>query len=90
MRYDLREVSPASDGYSVSGDLTFHGVTRPVTEICAVLFTGTELRITAAHSFDVREFGVEPPQILRLFVQPEVQIDLELIGSHGTRAKVRV
>ena len=72
-----------ADGrYHVRGELTFHGVTRTGEDEMEVVFLddGT-VRATGRSTFDVRDFGLEPPRILMFRVQPEVQVRVEIIAQ---------
>jgi polyisoprenoid-binding protein YceI len=71
----------AHSRYLVTGDLTFRGVTRSYEDEMefAVLDDGT-IRAGGRATFDVRDFGMEPPRILMFKVEPEVQVRIEIIA----------
>ena len=58
----------------VSGDLTFRGVTNTLRgrDDHHAVDDGT-LRLEGASTFDIRDFGMEPPRILMLRVEPDVE-----------------
>ena len=67
--------TPARDGrYVVRGDLTFRGVTNTLRGRDDDRPTSTTARCgsRAESTFDIRDFGMEPPRILMLTVAPEV------------------
>lgn len=67
--------------YTVEGDLTFRGVTRPHRDEMTIRFEGDHsLRMTGQSTFDVRDFGMEPPRILMLRVEPEVTVRIEIVA----------
>lgn len=68
--------------YRVTGDLTFRGVTRRC-EDDIVLTAVDERRVGLAgeSTFDIRDFGMEPPRILMLRVHPDVKVRIELIAE---------
>jgi polyisoprenoid-binding protein YceI len=80
---EMRSASAlGSDGrFRVEGDLTFHGVTKSITDELRVTREGDQLRIEGEHTFDIRDFGVKPPRILLLRVYPEVQVRIELVAE---------
>ena len=66
----------------MTGDLTFRGVTR----ICEddVVITAVDDRtigLAGESTFDIRDFGMEPPRILMLRVHPDVKVRIELIAE---------
>lgn len=67
--------------YRVSGRLTFRGETRDYEhemEISSV--DDATLRLTGEAVFDIRDFGMEPPRILVLRVEPEVRVTVDIIA----------
>ncbi len=65
-----------SDGrYQVSGEVTFMGQTNTYTDDMdlSVPEEGA-VQLDGSHSFDVRDFGMQPPKILGLRVHPEVTV----------------
>jgi polyisoprenoid-binding protein YceI len=65
----------------MGGDLTFHGVTRPCEgEMELEVLDERTMRLTGESTFDVRDFGVDPPRLLVLKVEPEVVVRVELIA----------
>ena len=65
--------------YAVRGDLTFHGVTREVTgEITVAVPAADALVIEGEQEFDIRDFGVSPPRILMLRVEPDVRVRIHV------------
>lgn len=68
--------------YRVRGDVTFRGQTRSHED--EITFTPTDdgaLRIEGRSTFDVRDFGMEPPRILMLRVHPEVHVAIDAIAE---------
>jgi hypothetical protein len=39
------------------------------------------IRLTGRSSFDVRDFGMEPPRILMLKVEPQVEVKVEIVAE---------
>jgi polyisoprenoid-binding protein YceI len=79
---ELRKMLPtddSDDGYRVSGDITFRGVARHHEDLMHVSRVDDEtIELAGRSSFDIREFGMEPPRILLLKVEPEVEIRVEI------------
>lgn len=70
------------DQYLVSGDLTFRGVTQPYQAPMTISAVDeSTVRLTGAATFDVRDFGMEPPRILMLRVHPEVEVRVEIVAE---------
>ena len=55
--------------YRVSGDVTFRGVARPHQDEMTIKAVDDEtIELAGKSRFDIREFGMEPPQVLMLKV----------------------
>jgi polyisoprenoid-binding protein YceI len=68
--------------YLVTGDLTFRGVTRSYKDRMKVeQLDPTTIRLSGQSTFDVRDFGMEPPRILMLKVEPEVAVRVEIVAE---------
>ena len=77
IRGTVRAVEPHGEAtrYRVSGELEFHGVTRPVEgDVTLRAVGGDTLEIEGERSFDLREHGLEPPRLLMLKVHPDVRV----------------
>jgi polyisoprenoid-binding protein YceI len=68
--------------FRVQGDLTFRGVTRRYTDEMElrVIDGGLTVELRGATTFDIRDFGMKPPRILMLRVEPHVAVRVELVG----------
>jgi polyisoprenoid-binding protein YceI len=78
---ELRE-SGTPGRYLARGDVTFRGVTHTYEdEITISEIDDRTLHIEGAHTFDVRDFGMEPPKILMLRVEPEVKVRIEIVAE---------
>lgn len=81
---DLTEMKESGgDGrYLVRGALTFREVSRTYQDMVTVVQVDQRtLRLEGESSFDVRDFGLEPPRILLLKVEPEVRVTLSIVAE---------
>lgn len=69
------------DRFVVTGELTFRGVTQSYEDSMTVTWVDpTTLKLNGEATFDIRDFGMEPPKILMLRVEPEVAVRVEIIA----------
>jgi polyisoprenoid-binding protein YceI len=67
--------------YRVSGDVTFHGVTRSVTDDLEVRpIDDRTVALGGSSTFDVRDFGLAPPRMLGLRVHPDIEVRVRLVA----------
>lgn len=71
-----------TERYRVSGELEFRGVSRPCQDEMSVdVVDERTLRLEGQSTFDIRDFGMEPPRILLLRVEPDVTVRVEIIAE---------
>jgi polyisoprenoid-binding protein YceI len=80
---DLKAMKHADEPsrYMVNGNLTFRGVTRTYEDAMTVDAENGTVTLAGKSTFDIRDFGMEPPRILMLKVQPEVSVRVEIIAE---------
>lgn len=86
---DVRKLVPAGSGrYRASADLNVRGNTRAVQADVRVRVDGARLVVDAEHTFDMRDFGIDPPRVLMLKMEPAVRvrahIEAELEPARGS------
>ncbi len=70
------------DRYRVTGNLSFRGVTKRYEDGLTVnVVDDHTLRLSGAATFDIRDFGMEPPRILMLKVEPEVAVRVDIVAE---------
>jgi polyisoprenoid-binding protein YceI len=80
----LDKIAPSeeSGSYLVGGDIAFRGVSRHHEDVMRIGSVDEQtIRLAGQSSFDIREFGMEPPRILLLKVEPEVEIRVEIFAT---------
>jgi polyisoprenoid-binding protein YceI len=74
--------SEESESYVVGGDIAFRGVSRHHEDVMSIGSVDDQtIRLAGKSNFDIREFGMEPPRILLLKVEPEVEIRVEIFAA---------
>ena len=69
------------DRYLVRGDVTFLGVTNSYEQEMTVSQLDEQtLQLDGQATFDIRDFGMEPPRILMFKVRPEVDVRVEVVA----------
>jgi polyisoprenoid-binding protein YceI len=63
---------------SVSGSLTIHGVTRPVTVTGRAQFVGGKIEIAGSVPINMADYGVTPPQVPFTTVDPAATIEFDI------------
>lgn len=66
---------PATLDLDLSGELTFHGITRPISVPVRATFSGpTAARATATFPFSLKDFEVVPPRLLFMVIKDRAVI----------------
>ncbi len=75
------ERAGSNGSYRVSGEVTFRGVSRPhEDEMTIHAVDDHTIELAGTSRFDIREFGMEPPRILMLRVEPAVDIRVDIVA----------
>lgn len=84
---DVRNVEGSQDGRYV-GTITVeaHGRIRKQEVTFRLSVDGDRLTVDADHTFDMRDFGLQPPRIFTLKVEPEVQVSVHLVARESNHA----
>jgi polyisoprenoid-binding protein YceI len=72
-------IESAPTSLTVSGRLTVHGVTKSVTANMQIQLTGDAVEVAGSVMVDMRDFGIEVPDISFTKAQPEVVIEYRLL-----------
>jgi hypothetical protein len=67
--------------YRVRGDVVFHGVRRTYESDMTAEVDGDIVHLAGGATFDVRDFGVEPPRVLVLRVEPHVAVRVHIVAE---------
>jgi polyisoprenoid-binding protein YceI len=71
--------------YRVTGELTFRGVTRSVQDdMVLVANQDGAIQLVGEATFDIRDFGMDPPRVLMLKVEPEVRVAAHVTAQQET------
>lgn len=81
VRYELQSVTGGPERFQVTGAFTFHGQTQQFSEEATARIDGDALHVEAEHTFDIRDFGVQPFKILSLKIEPDVNLKLHLVAK---------
>lgn len=63
------------------GAITFRGVTAPVEGELLIERDGDNLHITGSQTFDIRNWGLQPPKMLLLKVSPMITVTIDALAS---------
>jgi polyisoprenoid-binding protein YceI len=67
--------------YRVSGDISFRGVSQHHEDLMRIRgIDETTVQLDGSSRFDIRDFGMEPPRMLMLKVEPDVDVRIEVVA----------
>ena len=79
--FESDSIKPDSDGYLVSGTLTFHGQTRPVAFRVTPETVGDRVRITGSFTVKLSDFGVKRPSLMFIKAEDNLTIRFDLFAK---------
>lgn len=82
IRGQVRQVSANGGRYHVRGDLSLHGVTKPIEgDVTLRAIDDETVEVEGEKVIDLRDFGLEPPKILMLKVYPDVKVRAKVVAT---------
>jgi polyisoprenoid-binding protein YceI len=82
IRGRVREVSANRGGYDVRGDLSLHGITKPIDgHVTLRAIDEKTVEVEGEKVIDLRDFGLQPPRILMLKVYPDVKVRAKVVAT---------
>jgi len=62
--------------------VTFKGVTRRYEHLLGIKAVGdSTVELSGGSRFDIRDFGMQPPKVMMLKVNPEVDVSIEIVAE---------
>jgi hypothetical protein len=83
---DLRELTPGSGAtYHAAGEITMSGRKKNYAGDLTIVVERDRMVVDGTLVVDIRDFGLTPPRLLMVTVQPEVSVKLHLVAilDHG-------
>jgi len=83
IRFEVTRAWPVNgtDRYRAAVSVTAHGRTQAFEEDFRLQRNGGRVVLDGQHTFDMRDFGVNPPRILTLRVEPQVKVSVRLVAE---------
>lgn len=82
-QFTSTQIAKAAAGYSVTGNLTLHGVTKAITFPAAIEAGADHANIKAEFGINRKDFGIVYPGMPDDLIQDEVLIQLDLKAKKG-------
>jgi polyisoprenoid-binding protein YceI len=72
-------ISSGPVSFTVTGNLTVHGETKPVTTLVRIQLTGDQVEVAGSINIDMRDFNISVPDISFTKAEPGVVIEYRLL-----------
>jgi len=83
-RLDRLRPTGTAGVHLASGVVTFRGVSCPAEEqLTVTVDPDGALHVEGAHEFDIRDFGMDPPRVLVMRVEPFVHVRIDVVAAPG-------
>jgi len=67
--------------YRATARLTLHGVTKDITGDVKLTPSGNTLTIDGQQVINVKDFGIDPPRLIILKVEPDVDLQVHIVAA---------
>jgi polyisoprenoid-binding protein YceI len=75
------EALPVEGQYRAVAQLTMHGQTREIAGEVQLRVEGTTMTIDGQQVINVKDFGIDPPRLIILKVDPEVDLRVHIVAK---------
>jgi polyisoprenoid-binding protein YceI len=75
------EALPGEGRYRAVAQLTMHGQTREIAGEVQLRVDGTTMTIDGQQVINVKDFGIDPPRLIILKVDPEVDLRVHIVAK---------
>jgi polyisoprenoid-binding protein YceI len=77
--FEIKEaVSKGGDNYTLKGNMTLHGTTRPLSFDAIITATDAKVTIKAKGMLKMTDFGIKPIKMMFLTVRDQVDLTVDL------------
>lgn len=77
--FEVKEVIPKGEGnYTLKGIMNLHGVSKAMSFEGTIAEEENKVRIKAAASMKMTDFGIEPPKMMFLTVRDQVDLNVDI------------
>lgn len=77
--HDVAPLDPPSSSFEVRGEITLRGVAVPATGVVVAELPEPELLVVSGEeTVDISDFGIPPPTLFMIKIDPEVKVRLHL------------
>jgi len=79
--FDITKIVKNESNYDITGIVTLNGVSKNITSKCSIIDEKNIVSLNGDFSFNLTDFGLEPPTLLFLTVRNQIDItyNIELI-----------
>ncbi|HEV3274640.1 MAG TPA: YceI family protein [Candidatus Dormibacteraeota bacterium] len=67
--------------YRATAQLTMHGVTKDITGDLTLGVSGTTMTVDGQQVMNVKDFGIDPPRLIILKVEPDVDLQVHIVAQ---------
>jgi polyisoprenoid-binding protein YceI len=75
------ETLPGKGKYRATAKLTMHGITKEIAGDIQLSVDGTTMTIDGQQVINVKEFGIDPPRLIILKVEPDVDLQVHIVAE---------
>ena len=76
--FDQNILNDQSQTVALNGELSMHGITKPISVSATITQTGDRITLESSFSVKTSDFGIEIPSLVRKQIDENVQIEVSL------------
>lgn len=79
--FSAANIQEEGENLTIKGNLTFHGVTKPVELKAKKTLTKSSIKVDGAFEINMDDYGVEPPGLMGIKTNKEIKLKYSMVFS---------
>ena len=79
MSFSANNIQEANNLLTIKGNLTFHGVTKPIEVKAKKAASDDNLKIEGKFEINMKDYGVEPPGLMGVKADEKISLSFNMV-----------
>ena len=77
--FSANQIQETNNQLSIKGNLTFHGVTKPIEIIAKKTIADNNLKVEGKFEINMKDYGVEPPGLMGIRANEKINLNFNMV-----------
>ena len=77
--FSANQIQETNNQLSIKGNLTFHGVTKPIEIMAKKTIADKNLKVEGKFEINMKDYGVEPPGLMGIRANENINLNFNMV-----------